>query len=42
MSQLFFFILRDARESSIARYTGLLPKLSPKLSDKQIYGDADE
>ena len=42
MSQLFFFILRDARESSIARYTGLLPKLSPKLSDQQTYIDADE
>ena len=42
MSQLFFFILRDARESSIARYTGLLPKLSPELLDKQVQGDADE
>jgi hypothetical protein len=42
MSQLFFFILRDARESSIARYTGLLPKLSPKLYDTQYTIDGED
>lgn len=33
MSQLFFFTLRDTREGSIAKYSGLLPKLSNEWHD---------
>ena len=33
MSQLFFFTLRDTREASIAKYSGLLPKLSNEWHD---------
>ena len=42
MSQLFFLILRDVRESSFIKYSGLIPKLFPDYFNADRYENFED